>query len=295
MYESRIVSLHASFLSFFAIFVLYMWPVSPPASASQQSLASCVPMSEEEQRARADLVALGTVRQVEAFPGSSLVEVSVERVLKGSSEEVVFVRTNSGTERVTTVDVGFEAGERYLLYLTRQGEEFTTSTCAGTRPVAAQPPSGSTEEPTEQEELPDTGGVVSLTVSQEFIERLAGMENVEFSNPDEVVKALESLEEPQESRAGVRLDGGAGDDLVRGGDGDDLVDGGSGDDVVIGGDGNDYVTGYLGSDALNGGGGSDYIYAADGTFDRVSGGPQYDECVVDFEDMVQGCEEVYRY
>jgi hypothetical protein len=94
--------------------------------------------------------------------------------------------------------------------------------------------------------------------------------------------------------AGDRLDGGAGDDLVRGGDGDDLVDGGSGDDVVIGDDGNDYVTGYLGSDSLNGGGGSDYIYAADGTFDRVSGGPQYDVCVADFEDMVQGCEEIYR-
>jgi hypothetical protein len=92
--------------------------------------------------------------------------------------------------------------------------------------------------------------------------------------------------------AGDWLDGGAGDDLVRGGVGDDLVDGGSGDDLVIGGDGNDYVTGYLGSDALNGGGGSDYIYAADGEFDRVSGGPGYDVCVVDEEDDVNGCEEV---
>jgi Ca2+-binding RTX toxin-like protein len=64
---------------------------------------------------------------------------------------------------------------------------------------------------------------------------------------------------------------------------------------VIGDDGDDYVTGYLGSDSLNGGGGSDYIYAFDGTFDTVFGGPQYDVCVVDFEDMVQGCEEIYRY
>lgn len=202
MYESHLVSWHAFFLSFFAIFVWFTWPVSPPALAGQQSLASCVPMSEEEQRARADLIALGTVRQVEAFPGSSLVEISVERVLKGSSEEIVFVRTNSGTERVTSVDVGFEEGERYLLYLTHQGEEFTTSTCAGTRSVAAQPPSDSTEEPVEQEELPGTGGVVSLIAPQEFVERLAGMEDIEFSNPDEVVKALESLEKPQESGAG---------------------------------------------------------------------------------------------
>ena len=92
--------------------------------------------------------------------------------------------------------------------------------------------------------------------------------------------------------AGDWLDGGAGDDLVRGSAGDDLVDGGSSDDLVIGGDGNDYVSGYLGSDALNGGGGSDYIYAADGEFDRVSGGPGYDVCVVDEEDDVNGCEEV---
>ncbi len=175
MYESRLVSWHASFLSFFAIFVGFTWLVSPPALASQQSLASCVPMSEEEQRTRADLVALGTVRQVDAFPRSSLVEISVERVLKGSSKETVFVRTNSGTERVTSVDVGFEEGERYLLYLTRQGEEFTTSTCAGTRPLAAQPPLGSTEKPAEQEELPDTGGVVSLTAPLGVLLVVAGM------------------------------------------------------------------------------------------------------------------------
>jgi hypothetical protein len=115
-------------------------------------------MSEEEQRARADLVALGTVAQVEAFPRSSLVGIDVERVLKGSSEQTVVVRTNSGTESVTSIDVGFEEGERYLLYLTRRGEEFTTSTCAGTRLFAVPPPSGRV--PAEQEKLPDTGGAV---------------------------------------------------------------------------------------------------------------------------------------
>lgn len=89
------------------------------------------------------------------------------------------------------------------------------------------------------------------------------------------------------------LDGGAGDDLVRGGDGDDLVDGGSGDDLVRGNDGNDYVSGFTGNDILEAGGGSDFIYAADGEFDEVSGGPGYDVCVVDEDDDVRGCEEVY--
>lgn len=92
---------------------------------------------------------------------------------------------------------------------------------------------------------------------------------------------------------GDRLDGGAGDDTVRGNEGDDLVDGGSGDDLVRGNDGNDYVTGFTGSDILEAGGGSDFIYAADGEFDSVSGGPGYDVCVVDEEDDVTGCEEVY--
>lgn len=93
--------------------------------------------------------------------------------------------------------------------------------------------------------------------------------------------------------AGDWLDGGAGDDLVRGGDSDDLVDGGTGNDLVRGDDGNDYVSGFTGNDALYGGVGSDFIYAADGEFDRVSGGRGYDVCVVDEGDDVSGCEEVY--
>ncbi len=88
------------------------------------------------------------------------------------------------------------------------------------------------------------------------------------------------------------LDGGAGDDLVRGNEGDDLVDGGSGNDLVRGDDGNDYVTGFTGNDILQGDAGSDFIYAADGEFDEVSGGPGYDVCVVDEDDDVSGCEEV---
>ena len=60
-----------------------------------------------------------------------------------------------------------------------------------------------------------------------------------------------------------------------------------------GNDGNDYVSGFTGNDILEAGGGSDFIYAADGEFDRVSGGPQYDVCVVDNGDDVRGCDEVY--
>ena len=95
------------------------------------------------------------------------------------------------------------------------------------------------------------------------------------------------------------LEGGAGDDLVLGDeplttdDGDDLVAGGSEDDQVLGAAGNDYVSGDAGKDTLEAGSGNDYVYAADGEFDRVSGGPGNDVCVVDSGDDISGCEEVY--
>lgn len=95
------------------------------------------------------------------------------------------------------------------------------------------------------------------------------------------------------------LEGGDGDDLVLGdepltaADGDDLVVGGTGDDQVLGAAGNDYVSGDAGNDTLEAGSGNDYVYAADGEFDRVSGGPGNDVCVVDRDDEVNGCEEVY--
>ncbi len=60
-----------------------------------------------------------------------------------------------------------------------------------------------------------------------------------------------------------------------------------------GNDGNDYVSSFTGNGTLEGGGGSDFIYASDGEFEEVSRGPGYDVCVVDQDDDVRGCEEVY--
>ncbi|WP_085317639.1 beta strand repeat-containing protein [Derxia lacustris] len=58
--------------------------------------------------------------------------------------------------------------------------------------------------------------------------------------------------------AGVRLNGGAGDDTLTGGSGDDVLDGGSGNDSLIGGAGNDlYVVG--GNDAIADSSGNDTV------------------------------------
>jgi hypothetical protein len=67
---------------------------------------------------------------------------------------------------------------------------------------------------------------------------------------------------------GVRIDGGAGPDLIHGmgldqrlsgGPGNDMIYGGPGDDTINGGSGDDTIYGGRGDDTINGGGGSDRI------------------------------------
>jgi hypothetical protein len=67
---------------------------------------------------------------------------------------------------------------------------------------------------------------------------------------------------------GVRIDGGAGPDLIHGmgldqrlsgGAGNDMIYGGPGDDTINGGPGDDTIYGGRGNDTINGGGGGDRI------------------------------------
>ncbi|WP_417495344.1 hypothetical protein [Maricaulis sp.] len=55
------------------------------------------------------------------------------------------------------------------------------------------------------------------------------------------------------------LIGGDGDDNLRGGDGDDMLDGGAGDDILIAGNGDDTLIGGAGADFLIGHGGFDTV------------------------------------
>lgn len=132
-----------------------------------QAYAACAADSEAAYRERADLIASGTVENVEVRPDSSRVEVSVERVFKGESDGTLYVTTDSGSEQATSVDVRFEPGERYLLYLREEGDELKTSVCDGTREISGSstsfPPGlGEGESPTGDESgetLPETGGI----------------------------------------------------------------------------------------------------------------------------------------
>ena len=82
-----------------------------------------------------DLVAEGTVERVTVREGSSLAEFRVDRVLEGNAGDTVSVRTSSGTGAVSGYVPYFEEGDRYRLYLQRQGDVFTTNVCLGTKPI----------------------------------------------------------------------------------------------------------------------------------------------------------------
>lgn len=67
------------------------------------------------------------------------------------------------------------------------------------------------------------------------------------------------------------LDGGTGADKLHGGDGDDTVSGGTGNDSLIGGEGDDVSRGGRGNDYIESGAGDDMLFGGDGD-DKLVGG-----------------------
>ena len=91
------------------------------------------------------------------------------------------------------------------------------------------------------------------------------------------------------------LRGGRGDDEISGGAGNDIVYGGGGDDDIDGGEGNDYLIGGAGADNLSGGAGDDRILAVDlKSTDSISGGDGDDKAFVDDGDTVADDVETVR-
>ena len=67
---------------------------------------------------------------------SSLVEVRVDKVLKGEAGDKLVIRTQTGTQVATSVDVRFNEDSRYLLRLNRSGKVYTTSVCLGMKSLS---------------------------------------------------------------------------------------------------------------------------------------------------------------
>lgn len=73
----------------------------------------------------------------------------------------------------------------------------------------------------------------------------------------------------------IVVDGGAGDDKIATGAGNDRIDGGLGNDEISSGAGRDDVFGNSGDDRLDAGAGDDVVYGGDGA-DRLAGGDGVD-------------------
>jgi Ca2+-binding RTX toxin-like protein len=86
---------------------------------------------------------------------------------------------------------------------------------------------------------------------------------------DEVILAMNGGDE----RHFIVVEGGAGNDLLRGTDGPDALYGGVGNDTIIGGAGDDHLDGGPGNDSLTGGDGNDTLIAGTGddTLDGQAG------------------------
>src|SRR5688500_12052497 len=82
----------------------------------------------------------------------------------------------------------------------------------------------------------------------------------------------------------ARVLGGAGWDVITGGNGDDYIHGGADGDVIHGGNGNDEIHGGAGADLLYGDGHDDTLFARDGEIDFVSGGAGRDRAQRDADD-----------
>jgi len=92
-----------------------------------------------------------------------------------------------------------------------------------------------------------------------------------------------------------RLTGGEGNDSLVGGGGNDRLTGGRGNESLVGGGGNDRLTGGGGNDLLSGGRDADRINSHDGRRDRVDCGQRQDRVIADRVDRVaRNCEHVGR-
>ncbi|MEG2802876.1 M91 family zinc metallopeptidase [Stenotrophomonas sp.] len=72
-------------------------------------------------------------------------------------------------------------------------------------------------------------------------------------------------------RVDMDVQGGAGDDVIITGSGNDRIDGGPGNDTILSGNGRDDVSGGPGNDRIDAGNGNDVVYGGDGD-DQVRGG-----------------------
>lgn len=104
----------------------------------QLTTASCIQQTAEEQLAAAEIVVKATITNVQTGTTSTTVTADVDEVIKGDVNDTVTFVSGSGSGVVTSVDVYFEVGDQFELYLYRDPDgQLTTNTCSGTALVGA--------------------------------------------------------------------------------------------------------------------------------------------------------------
>ena len=106
--------------------------------APKLTAASCIASTPEAQLEAAEIVVQATITKVETGTDKTRVTADVDEVIKGDVGDTVTFVTGSGSSVVTSVDVYFEVGDQFELYLYHNTEgELTTNTCTGTALVGA--------------------------------------------------------------------------------------------------------------------------------------------------------------
>ena len=97
--------------------------------AATPARASCIQQTQADQVARADVIAYGRVTSVDR--GAGTLRFRPLAVYKGDpGPDQLTVRVGPGGGAATSVDYRVEPGD-HLLYLQRQGREYTTNDCSG--------------------------------------------------------------------------------------------------------------------------------------------------------------------
>lgn len=135
------------------------------------------------------------------------------------------------------------------------------------------------------------------------VEYINGGAQIQFTlqlrdlNDDVIAENIEVIDAPENPSARIFFDGNAGDDVfvnltdlgstVNGGTGDDVIRGGAGVDFLFGNEGDDLILGAGGNDRLFGGAGVDELRGSDGD-DEIQGGAGNDRLYGDSGDDLLG-------
>lgn len=103
----------------------------------QATMASCIMQTPKEQLAQAEVVVEARITKVKVSATSTTITGAVENTIKGDVGKTLTFTINSGTNLATSVDVAFDEGQTYELYLYRdETGQLTTNTCTGTKLLA---------------------------------------------------------------------------------------------------------------------------------------------------------------